>query len=279
MNKPVYQILEATSGLPPVAYPKIAYGSVLFGDTPEETKRIAQRLKAEGYKAAKFGWGPMGKNETNDIALVKAAREGLGDNIKLMVDAGVTWRHDWKTAYSRSVSFSKFNLTWLEEPLLPDAIVEYGNLTKMKPHVPIACGEGSSSYRFAEDIILNGGIQFIQIDAGRCGGITTAYRIRKLAEQHGIQYVNHTFKSHLSLAAAIHVFATNPKFDLLEYPAGGSEMARTLSSTLEKDPNGLVQPLTRPGLGVRVNLDVVKKFLVPLKIEIASEVIFSHSKL
>jgi len=83
----------------------------------------------------------------------------------------------------------------------------------------------------------------------------------------------------LSLAAVIHVFATNTKFDLLEYPAGGSEMARTLCSTLEKDSDGLVRVPSGPGLGVKVNLEVIKKFLVPLKITIGPELIFSHSKL
>jgi len=59
-------------------------------ETPEETKKIAQRLKAEGFKAVKFGWGPFGKSEENDIALVQAAREGLGDKLQLMVDADIT---------------------------------------------------------------------------------------------------------------------------------------------------------------------------------------------
>jgi len=98
------------------------------------------------------------------------------------LSTGVAWKHDWNTAYSRSKVLAQFNVTWLEEPLLPDAVVEYSQLTKIQPPVPIACGEGSSSYRFAEDLILNTGIQYIQIDAGRCGGITTAYKIRCLTK-------------------------------------------------------------------------------------------------
>ena len=49
--------------------------------------------------------------------------------------------------------------------------------------MPIAAGEGSGTYRMAEDLILHGGIQFVQIDVGRIGGITDAFRVRQLAEQ------------------------------------------------------------------------------------------------
>ena len=60
------------------------------------------------------------------------------------------------------------------------------------------------------------------------GGILPSFRVCRLAEKRGVQYVNHTFKSHLSLAAALHVFATNPDFNLLEYPAAGSELSQRI---------------------------------------------------
>ena len=100
----------------------------------------------------------------------------------------------------------------------------------------------------AEDLILHGGIQFVQIDVGRIGGITDAFRVRQLAEQRGVQYVNHTFKSHLSLAASLHVFATNESFNLLEYPAAGSELAQRLTvERLEVGSDGMVALTDEPG--------------------------------
>src|SRR5207253_8743434 len=96
------------------------YASILFGDTPPETERIGRELVGQGYRAVKFGWGPMGQSEESDIAHVRAARQGLGPNVELMVDAGLCW--DTATAIRRSKQFEQFNLTWLEEPLHPDNV-------------------------------------------------------------------------------------------------------------------------------------------------------------
>ena len=281
LDKPVYRLLAELSRTPHVAYPKLPYASVLFGDTPEATYHIASGLRERGYRAAKFGWGPMGKfGEANDIALVEAAREGMGSEAQIMIDAGVVWRTDYETAYNRAEAFAEFSPTWLEEPLAPDAIDAYGALTEKNPYVPIAAGEGSSTYRMAEDLIVNGGIQVVQIDAGRIGGIMPSFRVRQLAEQHNIQYVNHTFKSHLSLAAALHVFVTNPDFDLLEYPAAGSELSqRLVTQPFEVDSDGRVRVKEVSGLGVRVDTEAMRPYLASVQIEVGADTVFEQGSL
>ena len=277
-DKPVYRLLAEMSDTLDTPHPKLPYASVLFGNTPEDTYQIAVGLREQGYRAAKFGWGPMGKfGEENDIALVRAAREGMGVNAQIMIDAGVVWGTDYETAYKRAEAFAQFSPTWLEEPLAPDAIDAYGSLTKKNPSVPIAAGEGSNSYRMAEDLILHGGVQFVQIDTGRIGGIMPSFQIRRLAEQHGLQYVNHTFKSHLSLAAALHVFATNPDFNLLEYPAAGSELSqRLVKDPFPVDPDGMVRVNDLPGLGVQVDTDAIHQYLVPVNIHVGTEKVFQN---
>ena len=279
LEKPIYQLLAEVSETPNTTYPKLPYASVLFGDTPEEAFHIAVGLREQGYRAAKFGWGPMGKfGEENDIALVHAAREGMGNDAQIMIDAGVVWGEDYETAFRRAEAFAEFSPTWLEEPLAPDAIDSYCLLTAKNPRVPIAAGEGSSTYRMAEDLIVNGGVQFIQIDTGRIGGIMPSFRVRQLAEKEGIQYVNHTFKSHLSLAAALHVFTTNPNFNLLEYPAAGSELSRRIvKNPFKVDPDGLVRINDLPGLGVQVDTEAIYPYLVPVNIHIGTEKVFQNA--
>ena len=281
LNKPVYRLLAEVSATSSTVHPKLPYASVLFGDTPEATYHIATRLREQGYRAAKFGWGPMGKfGEENDIALVRAAREGMGTDAQIMIDAGVVWGSDHETAYQRAEAFSQFSPTWLEEPLAPDAIDAYGALTRRNPSVRIAAGEGSNTYRMAEDIIVHGGIQFVQIDAGRIGGIMPSFQVRQLAEQHGIQYVNHTFKSHLSLAAALHVFATNPDFNLLEYPAAGSELSqRLVTEPFQVEFDGLVRVKELPGLGVGIDTEAIRPYLAPVRIEVGTDTVFEQGSL
>ncbi len=276
---PVYRLLAEMSGTSDTPDPKLPYASVLFGDTPEDTYHIAVGLREQGYRAAKFGWGPMGKfGEENDMALVRAAREGMGADTQIMIDAGVVWGTDYETAYKRAEVFAEFSPTWLEEPLAPDAIDAYASLTKKNPRVAIAAGEGSNTYRMAEDLIVHGGVQFVQIDTGRIGGIMPSFHVRQLAEQHGIQYVNHTFKSHLSLAAALHVFATNPDFNLLEYPAAGSELSqRLVKNPFKVDPDGMVRVNDLPGLGVQVDTDSIRSYLVPVNIHVGTETVFQNA--
>jgi L-alanine-DL-glutamate epimerase-like enolase superfamily enzyme len=276
LGQPVWRLLDGPSAK---AHPKRPYASVLFGDTPAATKAKAAALRSEGFTAAKFGWGPLGKDRETDVALVREARSGLGDDGTLLLDAGVAWGTDWATALQRAADFAPYRPGWLEEPLFGDAVEAYRKLVTRKPAVPIAAGEGSGRYRDAEDLLLNGGVQFIQIDVGRIGGITPAHRVRTLAEEHAVTYVNHTFKSHLSLAASVHVFAASD-FELLEYVQGGSELSqRLVKDPLRRGADGLVRAPERPGLGVDVDLDVVRRFLAPLKIEVGGETILASTSL
>src|SRR5688572_3134077 len=286
-GRPVYQLIgsvgpaeadthrPAQSDLQKQQYPKLPYASVLFGDSPEETFEIARGLEERGFRAMKFGWGPLGSRDAAfDEALVKSAREGIGGEAELMVDAGVCWGNDVETVLARAKTFSKYRVTWLEEPLHPDAIGKYGELSRKKPAIPIAAGENCGTVRAAEDYLENSGVNFIQIDAGRIGGITPSRIVCEAAQKRGITYVNHTFKSRLSLAAALHVFADVASFKYLEYPAAGSRLAFDLVKGLERDDKGMVSLPEKPGLGVEVDLDVVREFLVPVKIELAGKTAF-----
>jgi L-alanine-DL-glutamate epimerase-like enolase superfamily enzyme len=271
LGQPVYRLLGARE-----SHSKLPYASVLFGDTPERTHEIARGLRAKQFRAAKFGWGPLGTRDAAfDEALVRAARQGLGGEAELMVDAGVAWGNDIETVLERARRFASYRVTWLEEPLHPDAIDDYRRLADRRPAIPVAAGENCGTVRAAEDYIDHSGVNFIQIDAGRIGGITPARVVVELARRRGLTYVNHTFKSGLSLAAALHVFADAREFRYLEYPAGGSPLAHSLvTGILDRDADGLVRLPDRPGLGVDVNLDIVREFFVPVRIELSGQLLF-----
>ncbi len=275
LGRPVYRLLDGPEA---PSHPKLPYASVLFGDTPEATRRVAEGIRQAGFRAAKFGWGPMGKaSAENDVALVREARAGLGDGPLLLVDAGQVWGVDDKTAFERATDFASYRCGWLEEPLAGDAVEAYARLVARRPPVPIAAGEASGRYRDAEDLLLNGGVGTLQIDAGRIGGITPAWRVRRLAEERGAAYVNHTFKSRLSVAASIHVFASVERFELLEYPTAGSPLSRELTlEPLEPGPDGRVRAPDRPGLGVTVDPAALRKYLHPVRIEVAARTVFSQ---
>src|SRR3954470_17642331 len=104
-RRPVYQLLGG-------GFRKTfrAYASILLGDTPADTERIGRQLGAQGFRAVKFGWGPLGQSEEGDIAHVRAARRGIGDGTELMIDAGLAY--DTATAIRRAKQFEEFRPRW-----------------------------------------------------------------------------------------------------------------------------------------------------------------------
>ncbi len=100
----------------------------------------------------------MGKNEENDIALVREARRGAGEKVDILIDAGQVW--DWKTALKRVQMFAEYDPFWLEEPLAPDDIRGYARLTAESP-IPIATGEAESLYIAFERLVVEGGLDWI----------------------------------------------------------------------------------------------------------------------
>ena len=235
-----------------------AYCSILFGDTPQETYDLARRFADQGFTAIKFGWGPMGRSEDLDIALVREARRGAGEDVDILIDAGQVW--DWKTALKRAHQFAEFRPFWLEEPLQPDDVRGYSLLTAASP-IPIAGGEAGSLYADFERLIVEGGVDFIQPDPARCG-ISTMVDVGRLAVRQGARAVNHSFKSGITIAASLHAVASFPKVEVFEFSMADSPLRHELTREKFEVVDGYVSVPEGPGLGVTVNEETLQKYLV-----------------
>lgn len=257
------------------AFPKTAYASQLFGDTPAETLCKAQGVRANGFRAAKFGWGPFGVELAADEAHVRAARAGLGPDVALLVDAGTIWGEDVEAAARRLPVLQECGALWLEEPFVSGALQAYQELgRRMGGPLRTAGGEGAHEPFMARNLIDFGGVGYIQIDAGRIGGITSAYEIARYAETHGITYVNHTFTTPLALCASLQSFAGLESSQLCEYPVESSALAQALTSEkIAPDANGAIQIPDRPGLGVTVCPEAIRQYLVPVEIRVGGRLI------
>lgn len=268
---PVYELLGDGK-----SYPKTPYASVLLQDTPQETYRKAQEIRRMGFRAAKFGWGPWGaKTLQDDIEQAKAAREGLGEDGILLIDAGTIWKDDPAPALERAEALRPYRLTWLEEPFRSEALDAYRAVADAHPELSLAGGEGANNYYMAHDLVTRGGVKYLQIDAGRIGGITTAYECRLLAERAGITYVNHTFTSALALSASLQAFAGVERFQISEYPTDLKPLAQELSKDkILPDAEGCIRAPEAPGLGITPDLQALKKYLVPVRIEVKGEVLY-----
>ncbi len=268
---PVYQLLGYKSN-----EPKLPYASVLFGDTPEETLKKARGIREKGFSAIKFGWGPYGRvSAAIDEAHVFAAREGIGQDARLMIDAGTVFEEDLEAAAKRLPALAAAKVTWFEEPVAAAAISLYHKLSTMSPTVPLAGGEGAHNVFQAESLIENGGIGFIQIDTGYIGGIGASYRVAKFAESRGVQFVNHTFTSHSALAASMHPFAGLKGSSIAEYPMEPKQLCVDLNSTkILPDSNGMISVPEKPGVGVVFSTDAISKYLVDVEIIVNKKVLY-----
>lgn len=235
-----------------------AYCSILFGDTPAATYELARRFADRGFTAIKFGWGPMGRNEATDVALVREARRGAGDRVDVLVDAGQVW--DWRTALRRAHQFAEFGTFWLEEPLHPGDVEGYARLSAASP-IPIAAGEAESLYPDFERLLTQGGIDWIQPDPGRCG-LSTMVEVGRLAHRLHRRVVNHSFKSGITIAASLHGLAAAPHGELFEYCMAESPLRHDLTLERFEVVDGWVKVPEAPGLGVTINQETVDRYRV-----------------
>lgn len=258
-------------------HPKTPYASVLFGDTPEQTLIKARNARAAGFRAAKFGWGPFGAGSIEaDADQVAAAREGLGADGILLIDAGTVWKDDVERARQRLPTLKEFGATWLEEPFLSGALESYRALAAEAAPVKLAGGEGSHNVHMARHLIDYADIGYIQIDAGRIGGITPAREVARYAARRGVTYVNHTFTSHLALAASLLPFADMAEFEICEYPVEPKPLAvEATLDHLERDGNAQISLADRPGIGIRPNLDGARRYLVETEIRVGGKTIYA----
>ncbi len=272
---PVYRLLGYER-----AEPKTPYASQLFGDTPEETLQKARTSREQGYRAVKFGWGNYGRlSVEHDRDQVAAAREGLGDDGILMVDAGTVWVDDVAQAKARLPALHDNNVYWFEEPFIGDALSAYRELAEASDSVPIAGGEGAFNVHMARHLIDYGKISFVQIDTGRIGGIGPSKAVADYAVKTGVRFVNHTFTTHLALSASLAPFAGMSQWPICEFPVEATPLAVNLyHNELARGDDGLVRLPETPGLGVEPNLDTIREYLIDVEIKVAGETLYSTPK-
>ena len=274
-GEPAYRLLGYER-----AYPKLPYASQLFGDTPEETLNLCRAAREKGYSAVKCGWGPFGRGSLEeDRDQLAAAREGLGPDGTLLIDAGQIWGEDVEAAKARLPMLEDVKATWLEEPFHGSAYDAYGELARRTKTVKLAGGEASHNYYMAEHLMKYGGVGFVQVDCGRIGGLGPAKRVADFAAANGVTYVNHTFTSHLALSASLQPFAGLEHHRICEYPVAPKSLAWDLSRThLSPDANGEIGLPEAPGLGIEIDLEAIRRYLVEVEIQVGGKKLFTTAK-
>lgn len=235
-----------------------SYASILFGRDGRETREIATRWVENGYTAVKFGWEPMGESEELDRELVACAREGLGPEVDLLIDAGCVW--DARTALSRAVMFSEYRVGWLEEPLEGRDVEGYAWLRDRSP-IAIAAGEQECGRESFRSLLDRGALDVYQVDIAR-NGFTDANYIRQRTQEIGRRLCNHCYTSPITVAASLHWLSTCKDAFIFEDCVEDEPLRRSLTVEKVESQNGYIMVPDRPGLGVELNEALVSELLV-----------------
>ncbi len=272
LGEPVWKLLGYKK-----RFGKTPYASVLFGNTADETLRKAKTIAGQGFRAAKFGWGPFGQTSVEDDRdQLQAAREGLGQDGILLVDAGTVWNTDLGAARARLKILKEVGATWLEEPFVSGALSEYRALSEDSSPVGLAGGEGCHNFHMAKHMIDYARLKYVQIDAGRIGGISIAKDVADYAAAKGVTYVNHTFTSNLALSASLQPFAGLESDVICEFPTELKSLATAMTKNhLVPDQNGLLNVPDDAGLGIEPDLNGIAAYLVDTEIRVGGKLIYA----
>jgi len=239
-----------------------AYASTLFRPTPDDIKKACEFYMSKGFTAIKFGWGAFGLDRKNDIALVKAARETVGDNIDVLVDAGWKTNRSAYDAIELLKSIEEYKIYWLEDFLHPEAYEGYKKVKESGISTRLAAGEQEATgWGFRR--LIEHGIDVVQPDISRCGGFTQMRKIMWEAEYAGIDVCPHAWLTDLLTAASLHVNAALPRSLFLEYNVSSSPMLRDIiKNPVEMDKDGMIAVPQLPGLGIEIDEKAMMKYIV-----------------
>jgi L-alanine-DL-glutamate epimerase-like enolase superfamily enzyme len=249
-NMPLYKLLGGYSD---------SVDTYIAGGYYEEGKGLPE-LAAEmernvelGATAVKMKIGAVPINE--DVERVRVAREAVGPDVRIMVDANNAYRHYQAIEFARKAE--KHDLFWFEEPVEPDDYIGQREITRATS-VPVAAGENEYTRYGFRDMIDHRAVDILQPDALILGGITEFMKVAAMAQAHDLDIAPHG-----SQYIHIHLVAAIPNGLILEYYRDSVDPmhGRIYMDELEIR-NGRVYAPDRPGLGLELNRESLAEFRV-----------------
>lgn len=233
------------------------YGSLIFAE-PEPLRDVLQAAMARGFRAFKLGWGPFGRrSDAYDELLVKTARETVGDDCELMVDAGGSvqfWPHGLKWALRAAEMLGRYGVVWFEEALPPDDLAGYRELRRAAPLL-ISAGEVLTRRQSFAPWLEGGAVDIIQPDVTKVGGLSEGRRIGWMAYDHNVMFVPHGFNTAVGVAADLQLVAALPTCRWIEYITPSPQIEGIVATPFALDGDGMLPIPDGPGLGIELDRD------------------------
>lgn len=251
-GQPVYKLLGGERN----AVPAYASG-LLWQDDVCLLEKEAACHRSRGFRRVKMR---LGRSESYDTAAVEAVRRGVGADGDVLVDG--SHRYALETAERMGHFLADKKVFWFEEPFPPEDIDSYIAL-RGRISVPLAAGENDFGVQGFRELVKANALDIVQPDACRAGGITESFRIGQMAAKANLRVAPHTWSDAVALIANAHVVAALPNALTVEVDQTGNPFIEELLAQPLCIKDGLLQLSERPGLGIDLNIDTIKRFAMP----------------
>ena len=217
---------------------------------------------AAGFGAVKMRVGVIDGTVDASVTRVAAAREALGAEVELMVDAHGTFSVPEAKRFAAGVE--SHGVRWFEEPVSADDRVGMAEV-RASTSVAIAAGESEfTRFDFAE-LVERRAVDVLQPDLAICGGPSEGRRIAALAETHQLELAPHCWGSALSFRAGVSLAFASQAASVIEYSLGANPLLHDLADEPVIVENGRVGVPASPGLGVTPRQEFIDEFTVGRK--------------
>ena len=237
-------------------------------ETPEAYAECAREVEAQGFDAIKFDIDPLPSRRdpynraisNNDVAhyvdVVRAVREALDHNTDLAIDAH--WAYVPADILKVSRAFEDLELLWLEDPIPCENVAALAEL-KRATRTPICTGENFYTRFGFRELIQSQAADIVSPDLAKAGGLLEGRRIADLADMYYVNIAPHNIGSPIETVATCHVCAAVPNFLALEFHHLGLDLWNDLVNESPLIEDGHIALSERPGLGLTVNEDTVRR--------------------
>jgi D-galactarolactone cycloisomerase len=238
------------------------YASILM-DRPGPLAEHIQAIRAQGFTAIKMGWGPFGRESAKlDEEIVKSAREAMGPDADLMVDAGASdafWPNGYTWALRTADMLMAYDVAWFEEPLRADALEDFTHLRR-NTRIPITGGETLTRRQSFQPWLQGGAFDIVQPDVCKVGGISEWRKIAWMAQENGVRTIPHGWNTALGLAADLQLASAIAGTDLVEYIHGSPYVDQIKAGGWQLDAAGTLAIPASPGLGIEIDHEAVARY-------------------
>ena len=248
---PLYKLLGGYRRCVPTY---IAGGYYEEGKGLRELQQEMEENVEMGARAIKMKVGAVSIRE--DVERVKAVREAIGPDVKLLVDANCAYRYYQAIQFARRIE--EYDIFWFEEPVAPDDYEGHRKLAEATS-IPIATGENEYTRYGFRDLITHNAAAILNADAKVLGGVTEFMKVVALAQAHDLDIAPHGSQDiHVHLVAAI----SNGL--ILEFYRDSVDpmWGKMYHDTLRLNDDGTVSPPDVPGIGVDPNYEALQSYRV-----------------